>query len=43
MLHLENKSLKLNYLKSMEINKYKKLNILLNDQVDLNDSPLLNL
>ena len=43
ILHLENKSLKLNFLESMEINKHKKSNILLNDQVDLNDSPLLNL
>ena len=43
ILHLENKSIKLNLLESMEINKHKKLNILLNDQLDLNNSPLLNL
>lgn len=43
ILHQENKSLKLNLLESMEINKYKKRDLLLNDQLDLNSSPLLNL
>lgn len=43
ILHLENKSKKLNLLESMEINKCKRLNVLLNDQLDLNNSPLLNL
>lgn len=43
ILHCENKSLKLNLLESMEINKHKNSNTLLNDQLDLNSSPLLNL
>jgi hypothetical protein len=43
ILHLENKSLKLTLLESMEINKYKFTDCLLNDQVDTNSSPLLNL
>lgn len=44
ILHIENKSMKLNLLESMEINKLKKkTDIILNDQIDTNNSPLLNL
>ena len=43
ILHVSNKGLKLNALESLEINKRKFDNILLNDQLDLNSSPLLNL
>ena len=43
ILHVSNKGLKLNALESLEINKRKFDNILLNDQLDLNTSPLLNL
>lgn len=43
ILHQEPKSIKLNFLETMEINRYKKFNVLLNDQLDLNGSPLLNL
>lgn len=43
ILHSETKGLKLNLLESLEINKLKHTDILLNDQIDLNNSPLLNL
>ena len=43
ILNLENKNKKLNFLESMQINKFKNQDILLNDHLDLNDSPLLNL
>ncbi|MVN25614.1 hypothetical protein GO639_10705 [Staphylococcus aureus] len=43
ILHIENKGLKVNHLEAMEINKLKNSNILMNDQLDLNRSPLLNL
>ena len=43
ILHVENKGLKLNALKSLEINRFKNNDILLNDQIDINSSPLLNL
>lgn len=43
ILHVENKGRKLNLLESLEINKLKNSNLLLNDQLDLNRSPLLNL
>lgn len=43
ILHTEKKSKKLNYLESMEINKKKRSGLLLNEQLDTNYSPLLNL
>ena len=43
LLHTVDKGLKLNALESLEINKRKFGDVLLNDQVDLNSSPLLNL
>ena len=43
ILHLENKGKKLNFLESLEINRLKNTGTLLNDQTDLNASPLLNL
>lgn len=43
VLHVASKGPKLNLLESLEINKFKSKNILLNDQIDLNSSPLLNL
>ena len=43
ILHLQNKGQKLNLLEALEINKLKNSQILLNDQLDLNNSPLLNL
>ena len=43
ILHVENKGLKLNALESLEINRLKNNDILLNDQIDINSSPLLNL
>lgn len=45
ILHLEEKGTKLNLLEALEINKLKKNNNfkILNDQIDLNFSPLLNL
>lgn len=45
ILHVENKGLKLNLLESLEINKIKNCNknIILNDQLEINMSPLLNL
>ena len=43
ILHNEQKGLKLNLLESLEINKFKHSDNLLNEQVDINDSPLLNL
>ena len=43
ILHQENKGAKLNLLETIEINRLKYRNILLNNQVDLNCSPLLNL
>ena len=43
ILHVENKSLKLNHLETLEINRFKNSDNLLNDQLDINNSPLLNL
>ena len=43
VLHVENKGKKLNFLESLEINRLKNTDILLNDQLELNHSPLLNL
>lgn len=43
ILHTENKGHKLNYLECLEINKLKNSGNLLNDQLDLNHSPLLNI
>lgn len=43
ILHVSNKGSKLDLLETLEINKQKHLDVLLNDQVDLNNSPLLNL
>lgn len=43
ILHIEQKSLKLNLLESLEINKLKNTQNLLNDQLDNYTSPLLNL
>ena len=43
ILHVTNKGVRLNALESLEINKKKLDNVLLNDQLDLNSSPLLNL
>ena len=43
ILHIENKGQKLNNLEIMEINKYKHNDLLLNDQVELSNSPLLNI
>ena len=43
ILHIENKSLKLNNLEILEINKQKNSNLLLNEQLDFGFSPLLNL
>ena len=43
ILHSENKGKKLNLLESLEINKLKNSDHLLNCQLDLNNSPLLNL
>lgn len=43
ILHVQNKSRKLNLLECLEINKYNKLGLLLNDQTEVNNSPLLNI
>ena len=43
ILHLSDKGPKLDLLETLEINKHKYLNVLLNNQLDLNSSPLLNL
>ena len=43
ILHVSNKGKMLDNLESLEINRRKSLDILLNDQLDLNDSPFLNL
>ena len=43
ILHIEEKGTKMNALESLEINKRKFDNILLNDQTDINSSPLLNM
>lgn len=43
ILHVCTKGKKLDHLESMEINRQKHKNILLNDKKDLNFSPLLNL
>ena len=43
ILHTADKGLQLNALESLEINKRKFDDVLLNNQVDLNSSPLLNL
>lgn len=43
ILHIQDKSKKLNLLESLQINKFSKQGIILNEQVDFNNSPLLNL
>ena len=43
VLHQEQKGAKLNALEALETNKLRNDNVLLNDQLDLNSSPLLNL
>ncbi len=43
ILHVQEKSFKLNALESLGINRLRNTNLLLNDQLDLNDSLLLNL
>ena len=43
ILHIQNKSRKLNFLEFKEINRYKHSGLLLNDQLEVNNSPLLNL
>ena len=43
IVHVENKSKKLSLLESLEINKLKNSDIMLNDQIETNCSPLLNL
>lgn len=43
ILHSENKGHRLNLLETLEINKLKNSENLLNDQLELNNSPLLNL
>ena len=43
VLHRSSKGVRLNALEFLEINKRKNLQILLNDQLDVNSSPLLNL
>ena len=43
ILHVTNKAVRLNALESLEIIKKKLNNVLLNDQLDLNSFPLLNL
>ena len=43
ILHTEKKGFKLNLLESLEINKLKSSKNLLNEQLDLNNSPLLNM
>ena len=43
ILHVESKGLRLNALESLEINRHKNNSNLLNDQLDLNNSPLLNI
>ena len=43
ILHQSEKGSSLNYLESLEINKLRFKNYLLNDQLEINNSPLLNL
>ncbi|XP_050503867.1 uncharacterized protein LOC126882821 isoform X1 [Diabrotica virgifera virgifera] len=43
ILHIQNKGLKLSFLESMEINKLKNTDIILNEQLETNSSLLLNL
>ena len=43
ILHQENKGMILNLLETLEINRLKNCDVLLNNQLDLNNSPLLNL
>lgn len=43
ILHIENKGQKMNFLECLEINRLKYTGNLLNDQTDLNNSPLLNI
>lgn len=43
ILHVENKGQRLSLLECLEINKNKKTGNLLNDQIEINNSPLLNL
>lgn len=43
ILHIENKGKKLDLLEALEINKYKNSGFLLNEQTDINSSPLLQL
>ncbi|XP_045466683.1 uncharacterized protein LOC123675373 [Harmonia axyridis] len=43
ILHTENKSSRLTLLESLEINRYNSKKVLLNEQTDVNRSPLLNI
>lgn len=43
ILHTENKGTRLDILEALEINKLKHKNILLNEQININNSPLLSL
>ena len=43
ILHIQNKGIRLNYQESLEINELRNSNLLLNDQIDLNNSSLLNI
>ena len=43
ILHVADKGKKLDLLETLEINRLKYKNVLLNDKLDLNNSPLLNL
>ena len=43
VLHVNNKCKKLSFLECLEINKYKDTGLLLNDQTEINNTPLLNL
>jgi GIY-YIG catalytic domain len=43
ILHINSKGTKLNFLEALEINRLKNSENLLNDQTDINNSPLLNL
>lgn len=43
ILHIQDKGTKLDLLEHLEINRYTKLNLILNDQINVNRSPLLSL
>lgn len=43
IIHVENKSSRLTLLESLEINRYNARKILLNEQIDVDRSPLLNI